>query len=160
VAVTDVIRDNRNTLVHLDLSENPIGPFGVAMVAEALHDNTCLEVLRLRRSGIRDRGMMVLGEILQECSALRVLDLSDSNLGPASVPGLVEAIEMSVKLEELYLGWNPLQQGAEQILRWLLLMRCIMRRSCGFWTSPTMKLGRRRRWSLRARANARGHFTS
>ena len=119
VAVTDVIFENRNSLMHLDLSNNPIGPFGVAMVAEALHDNLCLEVLRLRRCGIRDRGMMVLAEVLQECSALRVLDLSDSGLGPATVPGLVEAIEMSVMLEELYLGWNPLQHGAEDILRCL-----------------------------------------
>ena len=118
VAVSDVIRENRDTLMHLDLSENAIGPFGVAMVAEALRpDNNCLEVLRLRRSGIRDRGMMVLGEILQECSCLRVLDLRDCNLGPASVQPLCEALEMSINLEELYLGWNPLQQGAEQVLR-------------------------------------------
>ena len=60
-----------------------------------------------------------MGDVLQESPSLRVLDLAESNLGPASAPGIVVAVEMAPRLEELYLGWNPLQKGCEMVLRCL-----------------------------------------
>jgi hypothetical protein len=116
VAVGDVIRMHELTLARLDLSENPLGPSGAVLVAQALDGNVVLQDLHLRSCGLKDRGVAVLAEVLLNCISLRTLDLYGNELGPSSGDAVAEILKTSIGLQELDVSWNPLRAGGERVL--------------------------------------------
>uniref|UniRef100_A0A0G4HLH7 Uncharacterized protein n=1 Tax=Chromera velia CCMP2878 TaxID=1169474 RepID=A0A0G4HLH7_9ALVE len=107
-------------LLHLDVSDNRLGPLGVAALARGLggsHEGLPLETLRLRYTNAAGGGVKALGEALKakKTLSLRHLDLESNRIDAEEFRHLASAVaEGSVPmLQFLLLGGNRLARGPE-----------------------------------------------
>ena len=105
---------NNNTIPHLSLNLNNLGPEGIRHLAEALRGNTRLTTLNLNLglNNLGPEGIRHLADALQSNISLTILNLnlSTNNLGPEGIRYLAEALRSNTRLTtlNLNLGYNHL----------------------------------------------------
>uniref|UniRef100_A0A0G4I8K6 Uncharacterized protein n=1 Tax=Chromera velia CCMP2878 TaxID=1169474 RepID=A0A0G4I8K6_9ALVE len=79
-------------LLSLDLSDNPLGPFGVRALAKGL--SAPLQSLRLARTGAKKEGVEALAGVLEakKVSSLQTLDLSENEIWAGGCKFLASAL--------------------------------------------------------------------
>ena len=112
-AIASIIKQNADSITHLDLSENPLGPSGCRVLAKAFAKSSralAVETLRLNNCKLGDKGTRALLGLLSEwCPHLTSLDIGHNNLGQVASAALaLEEIirEESVPLSTLSLNYN------------------------------------------------------
>lgn len=103
-------------LIHLDLSNNPIGPDGVSSLVCIASRCPQLEILNLGGAKLGDKGTAVLADMLASFTNLRQL-LIPGNLigreGAASIAGILQ----DTNLELIAMYWNMiLQKGCDALV--------------------------------------------
>ncbi|CAF4067875.1 unnamed protein product [Rotaria magnacalcarata] len=107
------------TLKRLQLSTNPIGDDGAALLAELLHEKPdALIDLWMNDTALTNRGVQLLIEALEHPhSTLEILDLSDNkNVTDESVEGILEMLMVNKKLRLLQYN-SILSKKAENHLK-------------------------------------------
>ncbi|XP_048017225.1 protein NLRC3-like [Megalobrama amblycephala] len=105
-ALASALGSNPSHLRKLDLSVNNLGDSGVKLVSAGLENPHCkLEKLWLRNCGVTDEGCAALASALRSNpSHLRLLDLSENNLGDSGVKLLKDLKDdPHYKLETLWI---------------------------------------------------------
>jgi Ran GTPase-activating protein (RanGAP) involved in mRNA processing and transport len=106
-------------LKRLQLSTNPIGDDGAALLAELLHEKPdALIDLWMNDTALTDRGVQPLMEALEHPhSTLEILDLSDNkNVTDESIEGILEMLMVNEKLRLLQCN-SILSKKAENHLK-------------------------------------------
>uniref|UniRef100_A0A0K6S732 Uncharacterized protein n=1 Tax=Chromera velia CCMP2878 TaxID=1169474 RepID=A0A0K6S732_9ALVE len=103
-------------LVSLDLSDNPLGPLGVRALAKGLA--APLQVLKLARTGVKEKGVEALAEVLKgkKVTSLLTLDLAGNKLFSAGLKPLAAAFTIpgvAPTLQTLILKDNSLTQSSD-----------------------------------------------
>ena len=112
-AIASIINQNADSIIHLDLSENPLGLSGCQVLAKAFANNSralAVKTLRLNNCKLGDKGARALLRLLGEwCPYLTSLDIGHNNLGQVASAALaLEEIirEETVPLSTLSLHYN------------------------------------------------------
>ena len=112
-ALALIIMQNADSITHLDLSENPLGPSGCQVLAKTFANSSqalAVETLRLNNCKLGDKGTRSLLRLLGEwCPYLNYLDIGRNNLGQGGSAALaIEEIlvEETVPLSTLSLNYN------------------------------------------------------
>jgi len=102
----------KKTFVKLNVQQNGIKKEGIIELLKSIRDNKNLEELYLNDNWVKgEEAMVLLDDIIRACKNLRVLNLSDNNIGDASTKKLFEILEKHGDvLEELYYNYNELEQ--------------------------------------------------
>jgi Ran GTPase-activating protein (RanGAP) involved in mRNA processing and transport len=69
---------------HIDISNNPLGDGGIRELSEALHKTYTVLTLKLRSCRMSDAGCAHLIKALQINASIRVLDIENNDISPAS----------------------------------------------------------------------------
>lgn len=96
----------KDSLAHLDLSWNPLGPDSMAAVAALLDGNTKLESLVMHGVGVRASGAKMLRGALENNSELRALVLFSNEIGDAGATSLAKGLAKNTTLAEIGLAHN------------------------------------------------------
>jgi Ran GTPase-activating protein (RanGAP) involved in mRNA processing and transport len=103
-------------LVHLDLSENNIGPDGAESLAGVLAQCPALTFLDLSGNQFGDPGAESLAGVLGQCTALTHLDLMDNQMRPAGARSLAGVLAQCTALADLNLFSNQIgEAGADSL---------------------------------------------
>ncbi|TPX48197.1 hypothetical protein SeLEV6574_g02179 [Synchytrium endobioticum] len=104
-------------MVHdLNLSSNPIGEAGAAVLVKGLTSNTSLERLYLSNRHLEDTGLKSIVEFLSTNSHLEELYLSQNGLGNISANILATVLSKNTKLKVLGLAENRIgDEGARSL---------------------------------------------
>lgn len=112
-ALASIIKQNADTITHLDLSENPLGPSGCQVLAKTFANSSqalAVQTLRLNNCKLGDKGTRALLGLLSEwCPYLNSLDIGRNNLGQGGSAALaIEEIlvDETVPLSTLSLNYN------------------------------------------------------
>jgi Ran GTPase-activating protein (RanGAP) involved in mRNA processing and transport len=104
----------------LDLSANQLGDQGAQELARVLKGNTTLETLNLSGNKLQ-AASVALSELLVDSNALRILDLSNNNLGDEGATRLGDILPKNSTLVRLNLSYNKIAfKGARKL--WAGLM--------------------------------------
>lgn len=107
------IQGNRN-LKRLNLEYNELGPKGVEYIAQGIiYQQGGLVSLNLRGNGIRDRGLEILAEAINDSETLEELDIALNDLTPEGIQFLARILPDS-QLKVLNLSRNLL--GDESLI--------------------------------------------
>ena len=120
----------------LDVSHNPLGAPGVALIAAALAHLPALTALNLAATCASDEGTIAIADALARptsCSHLRVLSLMGASVKSAGGQALSRMVhnEASPKLEDLGLGWNQIRGEAARELAAAAVASPRLDRFCG-----------------------------
>ena len=98
-----------STVKVLDMGNNGL----TAQEASAISDMMiCLEELYIYTNKLDDHGAELLSEGIANTKTLRVLDISDNNIGPQGTTAIANALSSNTSLEELYIIDPVGQDGA------------------------------------------------
>lgn len=118
---------SRSALRELNLAENFLGPAGGIAMAAALATDTTLVKLSLNTNKL-GRSVVAIARSLSANVSLRVLDVGNNNLGPASGRAIAKALEASNSgLQELVLRDNRLGDLGGDIARALMTNTALRR---------------------------------
>lgn len=111
--IAEVLRDSKIGM--LSLSENRIGPTGVAALAAAARDSNSVYLMSLRRNPILDEGLEALALCLPQpadTTSLRSVGVSQCNCTDRGVQVLAKALASST-LHEFFMQYNDIgKEGA------------------------------------------------
>ncbi|GFR44940.1 hypothetical protein Agub_g6028, partial [Astrephomene gubernaculifera] len=112
-------RPLHGVLTRLVLDGNPIGDAGAELLCDAAaSDYTQLAELRLSRCGLGERGAAAAGRLLENSSAIKVLDLSWNTLGRRGGQALGEGLRSASSIQQLYVAWTGITDvGASHIAK-------------------------------------------
>ena len=137
-AVAQMLRSN-NTLLRLDINENPLGCKGVTHIAKALKSNKMLNHLDLRSTDCGDEGAVALAGMLHSNKTLTVLlishfgvDMSDiiNKVGKVGAVALADALRVNNSLKELHLSNNNITDEGFKCLTKALLKNTALEKLC------------------------------
>jgi hypothetical protein len=115
IVVQQAVIDKQCT--RLRLSDNKITAQGVAVLTEALHNNTILEGLYIFNNHMADKGVYLLTQVLSENkSALKTLSLGWNDITDEGANYLAEMLKTNRTLIELWLPWNRISDRGVQLL--------------------------------------------
>jgi hypothetical protein len=101
----------------LRLSDNRITSHGIAILAEALHNNTTLEELYIFNNRVGDKGVYCLAQVLAENNTtLKALSLGYNDITDEGADYLAEMLKRNRTLIELWLPWNRISDRGVQLL--------------------------------------------
>lgn len=134
---TAAIRHPACALTTLILDNNTFGPADAAAIAEALRDNSVLEVLSIAQNHIGNEGADAFANVLKESAktcSIRHLNLRANNITTAGTKSFAQLLQIpGTSLQELIFTANTIGvQGASTLakrigrssLKLLLLSRC------------------------------------
>ena len=106
--------NKRQTLIKLDVQQNGIKKEGAIELLRSIGNNKNITELHLNDNWIKgEEAINILGSVIQRCKGLRVLNLSDNNIGDILSIKLFEILaQEAIYLEELYYNYNELEQEA------------------------------------------------
>lgn len=108
------LKDN-DELRSLDLSSNQIGDLGAQELLRVLRGNMTLEILNLSGNKLQTAAVAV-SELLMDLNALRLLDLSNNNLGDEGATRIAEVLPQNTTLIRLNLNYNKIGfKGARKL---------------------------------------------
>ena len=131
-AVAKMLRSN-NTLLILDIAENPLGCKGVTYIAKALKSNKMLHHLHLTLTGCSDEGTVALADMLCSNEALLELficssyyideeySITNNKVGKDGADALAVALKVNNSLKELHLSNNDITDEGFKCLAEALL---------------------------------------
>lgn len=97
-------------LMHIKLHDNNIKQPALAALAPALAVGPKLEALELAHNPLRDDGAAELCQIIAQSTTLRVLDISDCQIGPQGIKTVCATITaQGTRLRQLLLAGNKLR---------------------------------------------------
>jgi hypothetical protein len=122
-----------NALTTLDLSENPLGSEGAAVVARTLSSLPLLKCLGMRKTGCSGEGAHLLFRALKYHRVMTV-DVSNNSLGTPEAEGMHGPVMRALKallrnnsnLTHLDLSWNALRKDmCMKIGEWIKSNHCL-----------------------------------
>ena len=114
------------------ISITQISDAGAVALAQALHHNTTMTVLKLSENSIGDVGAVALAQALHHNSTLKMLYLSKNSISDAGAVALAHALHHNSTLKRLDLGGNDGigEEGTHQLIQALSVNSSITR-ACG-----------------------------
>jgi hypothetical protein len=117
---------------HLNLSYNPIGDTGAALISKAVREFTTLKTLILCGCVITSRGAVDLSRTLTRKGSMEKLDIGGNNLGDEGISHVAEALKHNKKLKELWIsGCGMTDKGATSLVRALTVNNSLKRLHIG-----------------------------
>ena len=138
LAVAEMLRSN-DTLLRLDIPENPLGWKGVTYIAEALKSNRTLYCLDLTETGCSDEGAAALADMLRSNKTLVKLFIPSSydtesvrsnKVGKDGAVALADALPDNNSLKELHLYNNDITDEGLKCLAKALLKNTALEELC------------------------------
>ena len=97
-----------NAVVSLDLSRTRLNTQRAKELAEALKENTTLQMLNLKWNGIGAAGAQWIAEALKENKTVQTLNLGSHEIGAEGARAIAAALEENRTLKELNLRWTQI----------------------------------------------------
>ncbi|CAF3456587.1 unnamed protein product [Rotaria socialis] len=101
--------------IKLDLMNNEVTPGSVAILIDALRNNTCLEELNITSSSISDSDIRLLASVANS-SILKRIDLEDNDISDEGARYLADMLETNTKLLRLSLIKNHISSRGVNML--------------------------------------------
>ena len=138
LAVTEMLRSN-DTLLQLNIPDNPLGCKGVTYIAEALKSNRTLNCLDLIQTDCSDEGAAALADMLRSNKTLGKLSISScfntehvwsNKVGKDGAVALADALRDNNSLKELHLRNNDITDEGFKCLAEALLENTALEELC------------------------------
>lgn len=104
--ILDKLRKNDKKTTEVSFSGTPVGDEGAKDLANAIVNNTNLQILEIGNSDIGAKGATALANMLSKTNSLKTLYLRGNRIGDEGSKALAEALKRNNCLEHLYLGGN------------------------------------------------------
>ncbi|KAJ1623933.1 hypothetical protein T492DRAFT_1051642 [Pavlovales sp. CCMP2436] len=111
---------SRLQLLSLELAHNPLGPYGAALLLDALASQRSLRSLGLARTGLQRKGAAALAQRVWALPALAELRLGGNGIGDEGGAALLDALTRCFVLRLLWLNGNGLGSRSAAALSTLL----------------------------------------